>query len=171
MGALSAPRPLSEGDVATGFECGRASLDSWFRSKAWSNQILGVSRTNVVLDDGRVVAFVTLSSGHLAREWLPKSMQRDQPNPVPMTVLGRLAVAKTHQGRGLGRFMLKFAFLSSIKAAEHVGTFGMLTHPADDAVRAFYARYGFVALPMDPSGGMVLRIRELRAMLSEARAP
>ena len=48
--AVTPPRPLAESDDRSQFDCGRESLNLWFRRHAWSNQASGVSRVNVITD-------------------------------------------------------------------------------------------------------------------------
>jgi hypothetical protein len=62
MTAVAPPRPLSENDDRSAFDCGRESLNTWFRRHAWANQASGASRVNIVTDitSGRIVGYVTL---------------------------------------------------------------------------------------------------------------
>jgi GNAT superfamily N-acetyltransferase len=98
---------------------------------------------------------------HLA--YLPKSQQRNWPDPIPITLLGQLAVHKDHQGQGHARSLLLFALRTALKASREIGSFGLITHPIDDGVRAFYARWGFVDLPYDPRRAMIVRMVDLEA--------
>lgn len=64
--------------------------------------------------------------------------------------MGRLAVERTRQGRGLGRALLKDAILRTLKAAEIAGLRALLVHALDEEAAAFYRHHGLVASPMDP---------------------
>lgn len=163
MAAVTPPRPLAESDDRTRFDCGRESLNAWFRHRAWANHAAGVSRTNVVCDrdTGEIVGFVTLSAAQIERAFLAKSDQRNKPDPVPVTLLGRLAVRKDRQGEGHARSLLLFALRTAARAAREIGSFGVVVHPIDEAVRAFYRRWGFDDLPGDPQGAMVVRMIDL----------
>lgn len=165
MAALNAPRPLLETDDRTAFDCGRPSLNNWFRQRARANQAAGVSRTNVLCDpdSGVVVAYVTLSAGQIERAFLPKPHQRNKPDPVPVTLLGQLAIDVRYQGQGHARSLLLFALRTSVRVSMEIGSFGVITHPIDDAVRGFYRRWGFEDLPGDPRGAMIVRIVDLEA--------
>jgi predicted N-acetyltransferase YhbS len=81
---------------------------------------------------------------------------------VPATLLGQLAVDLKYQGMGCAKAMLLFAFRTSLRAAELVGSFGVLTHPLDAGLHFFYARLGFEDLPGDERGAMFLRMKDLR---------
>ena len=82
---------------------------------------------------------------------------------MPTTLLGQLAIHKDHQGRGHARSLLLFALGTAVRASREIGSFGVMTHPIDETVRAFYRRWGFQDLPTDPRGAMIVRIKELEA--------
>ena len=165
MAAVTAPRPLGETDDRSRFDCSRDSLNIWFRQRGWANHASGVSRTNVVCDvaTGEIVGYVTLSSAQIERAFLAKSHQRNKPDPVPVTLLGQLAIHKDHHGQGHARSLLMFALKTAVRASHEIGSFGVITHPIDDGVRAFYRRWGFQDLLTDPRGTMIVRIVDLEA--------
>ncbi len=165
MAGLTPPRPLRVNDDRTGFDCGRESLNTWFRRHAWNNQHANVSRINVVCDpqSGRIMGYVSLSAGHIERAYLPKSAQRNRPDPVPIFLLGQLAIDLEFQGRGYSRSLLLFALTTALRSSQNIGSFGVLTHPLDDEVRAFYRKFGFENLPFDPARSMIVRMVDLIA--------
>lgn len=163
MVAVTPPRPLAEGDDRFLFDCGRESINNWFRRHAWNNQISGASRVNVVADavSGRIVGYVTLSATQIERSFLPRAQQRNRPDPVPATLLGQLAVDKNFQGQGHAADLILFALKTSLRASEMIGSMGVITHPLDDDVRRLYALWGFQDLPFDPRRGMMVRMSEI----------
>ncbi len=163
MAAVTPPRPLAERDDRSQFDCGRESLNKWFQTRAWTNQATGVSRTNVICDaaSGAIVGYVTLSAAQIERAFLPKAQRRNKPDPIPATLLGRLAVDKVRQGQGHARSLLWFALGTAVRASRDIASFGVITHPIDDTVRAFNRRWGFQDLPFDPQGAMIARIIDL----------
>lgn len=163
MGGVAPPRPLRAGDDRSAFECGRESLDQWFHRRAWDNQLANVTRTSVVCDGdtGRIIGYVSLSAAQIERGHLPKPAQRNRPDPIPAILLARLAVDRTRQGEGLSRSLMFYALTTAVRLARDLGCFCVLTHPLDDGVRAFYARFGFEDLPYDPHRAMAVRIVEL----------
>lgn len=166
--AVSPPRPLSEGDDRASFDCGRASLNQWFQRHAWVNHVSGASRVTVLTEalDGRIVGYVTLSAAQIERAWLPKPQQRNRPDPMPVTLLGQLAVDRRDQGQGHARSLLLFALRTALEASALIGSTGVITHPLDDSVRAFYSRWGFQDLPFDPHRAMIVRMADLRVSFS-----
>jgi len=163
MAEVTPPHPLSEHDERNHFDCGRDSLNTWFRRHAWHNHVSGVSRTSVICDTSTelIVGYVTLSAAQIEREFLPKAHQRNKPDPVPATLLGRLAIHRTYQGQGHARSLLLFALTAALRASREVGSFGVLTHPIDEPVRQFYRRWGFEDLPLDPKRSMIVRMVDL----------
>jgi GNAT superfamily N-acetyltransferase len=163
LGEITSPRPLAESDDRTRFDCGREPLNHWFRRHGWANHAEGISRTNVICDaaTAEIIGYVTLSAAQIERGFLPKAQQRNKPDPVPATLLGQLAVHKDHQGKGYARSLLIFALRTALRASRDVGSFGVITHPIDDQVRAFYAKFDFEDLPFDPRRGMIVRMIDL----------
>jgi GNAT superfamily N-acetyltransferase len=163
MAGLTPPRALTAGDDRETFDCGRESLNQWFRRHAWGNQQNGASRTSVLCDSqtGAIPGYVSLSKGQIKREYLMKAAQRNQPDPLPVILLGQLAIDQHHHGRGYARSLMWFALTTAVRLSKDVGCFGVLTHPIDDAVRQFYGRFGFQELPGDPQRSMIVRIVDL----------
>jgi GNAT superfamily N-acetyltransferase len=163
MAEITPPRPLARTDDRNGFDCGRESMNQWFRRHAWANHAAGLSRANVVCHatTGRIVGYVTLSAGQIERAALPKRQQRNKPDPLPATLLGQLAIHKDHQGKGYARSLLLFALRAALRASRDVGSFGVITHPLDESARGFYARWGFQDLPFDPRRAMIVRMVDL----------
>jgi hypothetical protein len=80
-------------------------LNQWLQRHAWTNHAAGISRTNVICDavTGEIAGYVTLSAAQIERAFLPKSQQRNKPDPVPVTLLGQLAIHRDYQGQGHAR--------------------------------------------------------------------
>jgi GNAT superfamily N-acetyltransferase len=147
---LSAPALLDKTHDLDQFRSGNDTLDDWLRRRARANQISGASRTYVVSDDQRVIAYYCLASGALDLADAPGPIRRNMPYPIPMAVLGRLAVHREWQGRGLGVALLQDAVLRTAQAAAIMGVRGVLVHAISDAAKAFYERHGFTASPNHP---------------------
>lgn len=160
---VAPPRALLESDNREAFDCGRESLNAWFHRHAWRNHVDGMSRVSVMthMETGKIVGYVTLSAAQIERSFLPKPMQRNRPDPVPATLLGQLGVDVAWQGQGHAKSLLLFAVRMALRAAEIIGSAGLITHPLDDGVRGFYAAHGFVDLPFDPRRAMIARMVDL----------
>ena len=147
---LSAPVLLAEAHQLDQFRCGNTGFDDWLRRRAPSNQESGTSRTYVITSGERVVGYYCLSSGTLDLASEPLPIQRNVPDPLPIAVLGRLAIDSDWQGKGLGTALLQDAVLRTALAADILGIRGILAHAISDAARLFYERYGFTASPNNP---------------------
>lgn len=144
---LSEPLLLSAPHQLGNFSCGVTSLDDWLKRRARPNQVSGASRTYVVMDGEAVVGYYCLASGALALNEAPPAMRRNMPDPLPIAVLGRLAVDQSYQGCGLGVALLQDAVLRTLQAGDILGIRGLLVHALSVEAQAFYAHHGFVASP------------------------
>ncbi|MES2664081.1 MAG: GNAT family N-acetyltransferase [Pseudomonadota bacterium] len=147
---LSAPTLLTLNHETEGFNSGVISLDDWLSKRAMKNQVSGASRTYVVTQDQKVVGYYCLSAGALALNDAPGSIRRNMPDPVPLAIMGRLAVDTTWQGKGLGVALLQDAVLRTMQACHLLGIRGLLVHALSEAAKAFYEHHGFVASPTQP---------------------
>jgi GNAT superfamily N-acetyltransferase len=149
-GPLSAPALLTAEHALDEFDCGTPSLNDWLKRRAHINQLSGASRTYVVATDQRVVGYYCLASGALAAADAPGGLRRNMPDPIPMAILGRLAVDAAWRGQGLGGALLNDALVRTAQAARIVGIRGLLVHAISPEAIAFYQHYGFVASPKQP---------------------
>ena len=97
-----------------------------------------------------MVGYYALAAGSIAAEATPGRLRRKMPDPLPVIVLGRLAVHSDWSGRGIGSGLLKDAVLRSLQAAELIGVRALLCHAIDNEAKAFYLKHGFVESPLDP---------------------
>lgn len=147
-GPLSPPTLLTESHEATNFSCGESELDDWLVRRALANQLSGASRTYVVTLENRVVAYYALASGAVMAGEAPGRVRRNMPDPIPVIVLGRLAVDQRWQGQGLGASLLRDAILRSLQAADIVGIRAILVHALHEKAAAFYRNAGFQPSPI-----------------------
>jgi len=151
-----APQRLtSEHDIST-FDCGVPELDDWLKRRALENEAARASRTFVVVGDRRVAGYYALATGAISQALATGRVRRNMPEPIPVMILGRLAVDRAHQGAGLGSAMLRDALLRTLAAAELAGIRAVLLHAISEKARSFYLRHGFAPSPLDP---MTLMIR------------
>lgn len=147
---LAPPELLRDDHDLDRFDCGIASLDEWLKKRARPNHASGASRTYVIAVESRVVGYYCLASGAIAAVDAPGGLRRNMPDPIPMAVLGRLAIDRGWQGRRIGAALLKDAVFRTAEAAAIVGIRGLLVHAISEEARAFYLHHGFVAAPGQP---------------------
>lgn len=166
-GTLKAPELLTTEYDLSSFDCGEAVLDDWLRRHALKNQSTGAARTYVVAEaDGQVVGYYALATGAVNAREAPGRVRRNMPDPVPVMVLGRLAVDRSWQGRGLGRALLQDALHRTLQAAEIAGIRAMLVHALHDQAAAFYRNAGFLPSPLH--GHTLMRLlQDVRAAMDD----
>jgi GNAT superfamily N-acetyltransferase len=165
-GTLQAPVPLADHHDVEAFASGAPTLDAWIRRKARANQASGASRTYVLCRGDRVVGFYALAAGSVSHYLSPRKLRQNMPDPVPVIVLGRLAVDAREQGHGLGRALLRDAVLRVAAAAREVGVAAMLVHALNDQAKAFYVAAGFEPSPVVPMV-LILRIKDIHALIGD----
>ena len=148
---LSSPILLATDHQLDDFACNVDSLNDWLKKRAYQNQLSGASRTYVVLEGKRVVGYYCLASGALELNDAPTQVRRNMPNPIPVAILGRLAIDKSFQGKGLGVALLQDAVVRTAQAGGILGIRGLLVHALSIEAKAFYEHHGFVASPTQPT--------------------
>ena len=161
---LQAPEPLTADHALGGFDSGVLSLDDWLRRRALQNQASGASRTFVVCDANKVVAYYALAASAVAPGAAPGRFRRNMPDPIPVVVLRRLAIACDQQGHGLGRALFQDAADRVIHAAATVGIRGLLVHAISEEAKAFYIGLGLDPSPLDPMT-LMTTVANLKATL------
>lgn len=166
---VSTPTLLDEGHDVSSFDCGHDVLNDWLRKRARANQVSGASRTFVISDASRVTGYYCLASGAMALEDAAGFIRRNMPDPMPMAILGRLAIDHCVQGPGLGVALLQDAALRTAQAAHIAGIRVLLVHAISDDARSFYGHYGFTAAPRHPMT-LVLSLKGLGQDASRHKA-
>jgi GNAT superfamily N-acetyltransferase len=156
----NAPTPLTAAHHVADFDCGEAALDHWLKHRALRNEGRGASRTYVLCVEQQVVAYYCLATGSIASEHAPGRIRRNMPDPIPVMVLGRLAVDLAWQRHGLGKALLRDAILRTIQVSEVVGVKALLVHALSEQAVGFYEARGFHPSPMNPRT-LLLRLSEV----------
>ena len=165
--ALSAPEKLRPDHDLSEFECGEPSLDHWLRQRALQNEESGASRTYVVCAGQQVVGFYALAVGAVAHAEAPGRVRRNMPDPVPVMIIGRLAVHRDFQGRRIGPGLLRDAVLRTLQAAGIAGVRAILVHAISEQARRFYEDCGFITSPMDPMTLMITVAEAAKAFIGK----
>ena len=163
---LSAPVPLEASHRCEEFSCGEPSLDEWVNKRALKNQAAGASRCFVVCEGDRVVGFYSLSAGAIAHEAAPKAMRRNMPDPLPVLLLGRLAIDSRYHNQGLGQALLRDAMLRAVQVVGDTGVFAILVHALSEPAKRFYLSRGFVESPLQPMT-LMMTLATVRSTLAE----
>ena len=140
------------------------SLDVWLERRAGTNQQSGASRTFVVCRGEQVVGYYALAAGSVGRHQAPGRIRRSMPDPLPVVVLARLAVATGEQGAGLDRALVRDTLFRIRAAAGEIGVVAVLVHALNDGAKRFYLTSGFAESPIDPLI-LVARLKDVEAAL------
>lgn len=165
MQTLSPPLPLSIDHNLIAFNSGESSLDEWLKKRALKNQASGASRCFVLCDDKKVIGFYSLSAGVICHDSTPKTMRRNMPNPLPVLLLGRLAIDENYHNKGLGSALLRDAMIRAVNIASDAGIFAILVHALSEQAKRFYLSRGFVESPLQPMT-LIMTLETVRLILS-----
>jgi GNAT superfamily N-acetyltransferase len=147
---LSPPAPLAPEHDLDSFDSGVPPLDDWLKRRARTNEAEGASRTFVFCDGMRVAGYYSLAAGSVMQAQANGRIRRNMPDPVPAILLGRLAIDRGWQGKGLGADLLRDAVMRAAAAAGTIGVRAILVHAISDGAKAFYEKHGFRPSPVDP---------------------
>jgi ribosomal protein S18 acetylase RimI-like enzyme len=145
--------PLTGIHDRQGFDCGRQELNDWLRQVARQHQDKGLSRTFVAtLDDApnTICGFYALTLAELESRNLPEAWRKKMPRRIPGVKLGRLAVDKKFQGKGLGDLLLVDALSRAQRIYQEAGGIGLFVDAIDEQAAGYYKRFGFEAIPDNP---------------------
>lgn len=152
-------RPLDNVADSTGFQCGQTALDDYIRRYASQDVRRGIARVFIATPDplpNQLAGFFSLSAGSVSASTLPESIRRKLPNyPVPVALMGRLAVDKRFQGQGLGSILLADACLKVAQASRVLAVAGIIVDTKDESAAMFYRHFGFIDFPGE-SGRLLL---------------
>lgn len=151
------------------FDCGEPSLNNWLTLRALRNETAGSSRTfiSVNADTDEVAGYYCLSASSLLRENAPGAVARNMPDPIPVILIGRLAVDLRHKGLGLGASLLQHAILKGIEASRSIGARAFIVDALTEAAGTFYARFGFTPIPPDNERTMYLLLKDAEETLAQ----
>lgn len=164
---LRGPEPLTASHEVAGFSCGIEPLDRYLSTQALADQRAEKSRTYVATRGQRVVAYFSLAAASVEPERAGRRLAKGQGRqPIPVILIGRLAVDLAEQGTGLGKAMLVEALARCAGAADTIGARAVLVHAQDDTARTFYLKMGFEPSPTNPLHLLVL-MKDIRKTLGE----
>ena len=167
MSSFARPRPVTAHDDVSTFGCGKQSLDNWLNLRAIKNEADGNSRTfiSVERESGVVAGYYCLSSHSISRDEMPGSIRRNAPDPIPVILIGRLAVDSRFARQGLGYSLLRDALTKAVEAANIVGSRAIVVDALDDEAVTFYEKFGFRLMP-GSARALYITMEDARATLA-----
>ena len=146
-------RPLARNHDRQGFDCGRQELNDWLRQVARQHQDKGLSKTFVAVRPEaptRICGYYALTLAELENRHLPEAWRKKLPQRIPGVRLGRLAVARQYQGKGLGELLLVDALTRAQRIYAEAGGIGLFVDALDEQAAGYYLSFGFKAAPDNP---------------------
>lgn len=142
MPQISPPEPLNTFHQVEEFDSGELVLDQWLKTKARRNEQQGASRTYVVCVNQQVIAYYCLAAGSIELHQASGKVRRNMPDPIPVMVLGRLAVHKDWQAQGIGKGLIKDAVLRTLEASGIIGIRAIVVHALNERAKSYYIKLG-----------------------------
>jgi len=145
--------PLTGSHDRQGFDCGRQELNDWLRQAARQHQDKGLSKTFVAIREDapeHICGYYALTLAELENRHLPEAWRKKLPRRIPGVRLGRLAVGKQYQGKGLGELLLVDALRRARRIYTEAGGIGLFVDAIDEQAAGYYRRFGFEASPDNP---------------------
>ena len=145
--------PLTGNHEREAFDCGRKELNDWLRQVARQHQDKGLSKTFVATAEDmpdRICGYYALTLAELENRHLPQAWRKKLPRRIPGVRLGRLAVDRQYQGKGLGKLLLVDALSRAQLIYKEAGGIGLFVDAIDEQAAGYYRRFGFAASPDNP---------------------
>lgn len=168
MSTFGSPRALTAGDKFVTFDCGEPALNEWLRSRAVKNETTGASRTFVTIEaeSGEVAGYYCLSASALALEDAPGRVKRNMPSPIPVILIGRLAVDSRFKRHGLGVSLLQDAVLKGVEVSRILGARAFVVDALSEDAERFYRKFGFELMPPAAKRAMFLLVADAEATIA-----
>ena len=149
------------------FDCGKVLLNNYLKAQAGQDINRKLSTCFVLADPqtNDIQGYYTLSNNSITISSFPEHIQKKLPKSytsIPTTLLGRLAMDKKHQGKGIGKILLIDALKRSYEISQKIGSFAVVVDPMDEESESFYKKYDFLTLP--DSGKMFITIKTLKVL-------
>ena len=109
----------------------------------------------------------SLSAGAISHEAARKAMRRNMPDPLPLLLLGRLAIDRRYHNQRFGSALLRDAMIRAVAVASDAGVFAIMVHALSPAAKQFYLSRGFVQSPLQPMT-LIMTLETVRSILIES---
>jgi len=170
--AAERPRLIESRDLelTENFDCGTPVLDEWLRIYAWTNHNSGSARVYVSVDNqaSLIAGFYCLSAGAVEHAHAPARVSQGLAHhPIPVVLIGRLAVDRRYANQGLGRLLVRDSFKHVVETADIIGTRAVMVQAKTPEAAEFYAKLGFQNSRSDPMLFFHL-VKDIRKSLAAA---
>lgn len=140
------------------FDCNNEMINKFVHKSLKKRVRKHLSQAYVLLNNERFVGFYTLDTFSIAKDNFElENKPSGLPPIVPVVKLNMLGIDKSLQGEGLGKRLLRDAFLKVYEISKLAGCTGIYLLAEKDAI-SFYESLGFVAIKDDEPLPMFLNI-------------
>jgi len=148
------------------FDCGKIELNNYLKKQASQDIRRNVSRIFLAVSNQNpslILGFYTLSANSIHFQELPPHLKKKVPRyPVPVAIIGRLAVDKRYQGLGIGKDLLVDGLKKVAEISKSFGIFGIMVEAKDKKAKAFYEHFGFLSLK-DLPNKLILSLETIKS--------
>lgn len=154
--------PLSSLHNRNDFSCGNDMLDNYLKLQANQDIKRKLTACFVLIENNSdiIQGYYTLSNNSIPLNDIPTKIQKRLPSSytsIPTILIGRLAIEKKFQGKGIGKILLIDALNRCFEISKNIGSFAVIVDPIDQSAESFYNKYGFIKL--HDSGKMFLAMK------------
>jgi predicted N-acetyltransferase YhbS len=150
---IGKPESLTKDHILDGFDCGKEALSIWLKKYALQSQNSSHTKTMVVTegDSKNVIGYytfnvVSIEHSDSTPERVKKGLAK---HSIPVFLIARLAVASSHQGKGLGARLLRHALISVAYFSDEIPIRAVIVDALDEDAKLFYEKFDFEAFPPD----------------------
>ena len=140
--------PIQKKHKRQEFDCGNSKLNQYLSRYARQNDARGINKAFVATKAKtplKIDGYYTISSSTIDFLSLPQNIQQKIPNyPIPAALIGRLAVDRSCQGKGLGTELLVNALIRIVNASQEIGIYAVRVDAIDDRAKQFYLKHEFI---------------------------
>lgn len=139
-------QPLGRDHDRAAFSCDEEPLDLYLKHQARQDVERSLAAVFVLLDPqaDRIAGYYSLSALSIDSNDLPPDIHRKLPRyPIPVTLIGRLAIDTDYQGQRLGTALLFDALKRAHGQRTQIGAMAVVVNAKHAKARAFYEHHEF----------------------------
>lgn len=151
------------------FDCGEGALNDYIKSYVSQDEKKNLCRAYVLVEDdtAALMGYYTLSSSSVQFEEFPDELKKRFPRyPIPVALIGRLALDKAHQGQGIGAELIADALKRALQISKEMGFTAVIVQAKNAAAVTFYKKFGFVQFHGIPEK-LAISIKTIEQSLEE----
>lgn len=149
------------------FDCGDEVLNNYLKHQAGQDVKRKLSACFVWNNSSNksIMGYYTLSAGSIPLDHIPAKLKKLLPpsyKSIPITLLGRFAIAKEYHRQGKGAILLIDALKRTYEQQRHIGSWAIVLDPKNEVAKQFYLKFGFIELSQ--SGKMFLPMATIQTL-------